>query len=114
MVQVYETVEIMLRNPEEVLNTMKQPEDTATAAGEIRRRFKRLNLNFVGKDRSLGKPASKEQKNSEENSSGQPFSSFFDGKSSLFSKKPPKPESISPAGKFPPPPPADESDWTMV
>lgn len=107
----------MLGNPEEVLNTMKQPEDTTSTAGEIKRRFKRLNLNFGGKDRNSGKPASKEQKNSEENpSSGQPFSSFFDGKSSLFSKKPPKPETISLAGKSPPPPPPplDESDWTIV
>lgn len=105
----------MLGNPEEVLNTMKHPENTTSAAGEIKRRFKRLNLNFGGKDRSSGKPASKEQKNSEENpSSGQPFSSFFDGKSSLFSKKPPKPETISLAGKSPPLPPLDESDWTMV
>lgn len=99
----------MLHNSEEVLKTMKQPEDTTTAASEIKRRFKKLNLNFGGKDR---KSASKEQKNAEENPSGQPFSSFFDGKSSLFSKKPPKPESISPAGKSPPPP--DDNDWTVV
>ncbi|XP_015899832.2 uncharacterized protein LOC107433094 [Ziziphus jujuba] len=110
--QVYETVEMMLHNSEEVLKTMKQPEDTTTAAGEIKRRFKRLNLNFGGKDRNSRKPAAKEQKNAEEKPSSQPFSSFFDGKSSLFSKKPPKPESITPARKSSPPP--DDNDWTVV
>lgn len=102
----------MLRNPDEVLKTMKQAEDAPTPTGEPKRLFKKLNLNFGGKDRHLRKPASKAQKNSDDNrSSGQPFSSFFDGKSSLFSKKPPRPGSMSPAEK---PTTLYENDWTVV
>lgn len=120
--QVYETVETMFQNPEEVLKMMKQPEESTTPSGEPKRRFKRLVLNFGGKDRQLKKSASKDQKNSTSPSS-QPFSSFFDNKSSLFSKKPPKPENASPV-ETPPKPentsPAekpsitDENDWTVV
>ncbi|XP_008226869.2 PREDICTED: rab3 GTPase-activating protein catalytic subunit [Prunus mume] len=120
--QVYETVETMFQNPEEVLKMMKQPEESTTPSGEPKRRFKRLVLNFGGKDRQLKKSASKDQKNSTSPSS-QPFSSFFDNKSSLFSKKPPKPENASPVETPPKPenaPPAekpsitDENDWTVV
>lgn len=108
--RVYETVEGMLRNPDEILKTLKQSEDAADPAGEPKRLFKRLNLNFGGKDRHLRKPASKEHKRPEENRNGQPFSSFFDGKSSLFSKKPPKPGSMSPAEK----PTLIENGWTVL
>ncbi|OMP04374.1 Rab3 GTPase-activating protein catalytic subunit [Corchorus olitorius] len=116
--QVYETVETMLLSPEDVIKTIKQAEDTATTengspAGELKRRFKKLGLNFVGKDKQQRKPPSKDQKNSDENSSSpsRPFASFFDSKSSLFSKKPPKPENVSHVDK---PPSMDESDWTLV
>ncbi|KAM6553862.1 hypothetical protein CsatB_014624 [Cannabis sativa] len=109
--QVYETVERMLHNPEEVLKIVRLAEDSPSSAGEPKRLFKRLNLNFGGKDRNLGKPASKEHKNSENRRRGQQFSSFFDGKSSLFLKRPPKSGSMSPAEK---PTTLDENDWTMI
>lgn len=100
----------MLLNPDEVLTTLKQPEETTAPAGETKRRFMRLGINFGGKDKHLRKPASDDQKGTEENPSRQPFSSFFDSKSSLFSKKPPKPET-TPAEK---PSCPDENGWTIV
>ncbi|KAB1215176.1 Rab3 GTPase-activating protein catalytic subunit [Morella rubra] len=104
--QVYETVETMLLNPDEVLTIMKQPDETMATAGEPKRLFKRLGFNFGGR-----KPASEDHKGAEENPNRQPFSSFFDGKSSLFSRKPPKPETIPPAEK---PLCPDEDGWTVV
>ncbi|XP_057980742.1 uncharacterized protein LOC131166311 isoform X2 [Malania oleifera] len=106
--QVYETMEMMVLNPDDILKTTKQPEETSSGAGELKRRFRRLSLTFGGR-----KPGGKDQKNSEETTTRQPFSSFFDGKSSLFSKKPPKPEadSASPADKSLCP---EENDWTVV
>ena len=101
-----------MRNPDEVLKTMKQAEDATTPAGETRRLFKRLNLNFGAKDRHFRKPPPKEHKSSDENRNGEPFSSFFDGKSSLFSKRSPspKPQSMSPAER----PNLVDNDWTVV
>ncbi|KAK6229743.1 Rab3GAP catalytic subunit [Theobroma cacao] len=112
--QVYETVETMLLSPDDVIKTIKQEETPAnengSPAGELKRRFKRLGLNFGGKDKQRRKPPPKDQKNSDENPS-RPFGSFFDSKSSLFLKRPPKPESLSLVDK---PPSLDESDWTLV
>lgn len=101
----------MLLNPEEVLRIMKQPEEAMapSPSSEPKRRFRRLTLNFGGKDRQLRKSASKDQ-NSQIPSS-QPFSSFFDNKSSLFSKKPPKPENASPVEKQSI---TEDNDWTFV
>lgn len=66
--QVYETVETILIYPEDCLKVINQSEET-TAIDEPKRRFKKLSLNFGGKDRPfLRKPA-------------------------LFSRKPPKPTS---------------------
>ncbi|XP_038691822.1 uncharacterized protein LOC119990075 isoform X2 [Tripterygium wilfordii] len=107
--RVYETVEKMLLNPEELLKTMKQAEETTLNIGEPKRMFKKLNLNFISKDRNARKQ--KDEKHSVESPTRQPFSNFFDGKSSLFSKKPPKPESSSPDDKTPCP---DDSEWTIV
>ncbi|XP_050218959.1 uncharacterized protein LOC126669514 [Mercurialis annua] len=105
--QVYETVEKILVNPEEVLRAVKQTEETtATGGSEPRRLLKKLGLNFGSKDRNLRKPSPRDDK-----SDGQPFSAFFDGKSSLFSKKPPKPESALVGDKTPCP---DDNDWTLV
>ncbi|KAL5583624.1 hypothetical protein UlMin_016066 [Ulmus minor] len=104
--QVYGTVETMLLNPEEALKSTKQPEDSPATAGEPKRIFKRLNLNFGGKERQLRKQSPKEEKKSENNRTSQPFSSFFDGKSSLFSRKPPKPAEKTPT--------LIENDWTIV
>lgn len=111
--EIYETVQAMVINPEEVIKIMKEPDETpttTTSSSEQKSRFKRLTLYFGGKD----KHSPKGQKNSEENNNPptrQPFSNFFDGKSSLFSKRPPKPESASPAEK---PFCSDENDWTIV
>lgn len=108
--QVYETVETMLLNPDEVLTMMKQPDEATATEGELKRRFKRIGFNFGGKDKNSRKSASNNQKDAEENPGRQPFSSFFDSKSSLFSKRPPRPETTSPAE----PPCPDENDWMVV
>lgn len=102
--QVYETVETMLLRPEEIL----KPEEPATPCGEPKSRFKRLSLIFGGKDKGQKKLPLEPQKKSDETPTRQPFANFFDGKSSLFSKKPPKPENATPSEK------PDESDWTIV
>ncbi|CAM8949693.1 unnamed protein product [Rhodiola kirilowii] len=114
--QVYETIETMLLNPEEVMKIMKQQEEAATTPGEQpKRRFRRLTMYF-GKDKQSKKPppSSKGQKAAEEPMS-QSFSKFFDSKSSLFSRKSPKPESVPafprPADK---PISSDDGDWTVV
>ncbi|KAF8009139.1 hypothetical protein BT93_J0201 [Corymbia citriodora subsp. variegata] len=109
--QVYETVEMMLLKPEEALKMMQPPEDTSITPGEPRRRFKRLSLIFGGKDRQTKEQETKNQKNAEENLSRQSFANFFDSKSSLFSRKPPKSGSASPAEK---PSCPVENDWTIV
>lgn len=71
--QVYETVETILVYPEDCLKVINQSEESTTV-DEPKSRFKRLNLNFGGKDRPfLRKPA-------------------------LFSRKPPKPTSTAPSG----------------
>ncbi|XP_022151309.1 uncharacterized protein LOC111019274 isoform X2 [Momordica charantia] len=93
--QVYETVETMMLNPEEILKTMKQPEESNMTASELKRRFKKLSLNFVGKDGQSRKSSPRNPNSNEKPSSPQPFSSFFDSKSSLFSKKTPKAETAS-------------------
>ncbi|KAI5674785.1 hypothetical protein M9H77_15149 [Catharanthus roseus] len=97
--QVYETVETMLLNPDEVIKTAV-PEESTTA-GEFKNRIKKLGSIFGGKDRQLVKPAQKEQKNTDENATRQPFSS-------IFSKKPPKPGNGSASDK------PVENDWTIV
>ena len=71
----------MLLSPEEVIKTIKQAEETPTMengspAGELKRRFKKLGLNFGGKDKQQIKPPKKDQTNSDENPS-RPFASFF-------------------------------------
>ncbi|KAF9672709.1 hypothetical protein SADUNF_Sadunf11G0072700 [Salix dunnii] len=109
--QVYETVETMFLNPEEVVKAARQMEDSITV-GEPKRRLKMLGLSFGSKEKNLRNP-SKDVKNSEENSSRQPFSSFFDGKSSLFLKKPPRPESVS-VGDKASCQDENENDWTIV
>ncbi|KAL7103441.1 hypothetical protein ACP275_08G179200 [Erythranthe tilingii] len=99
--QVYETVETMLLNKDEVINVTIHPEETA-AAGEMRNRFKRLSLIFGGKNKSSSKTPSKDSTNTEESSGRQTFS--------LFSKKPPKP-AASPSEK---PSGSVENDWTIL
>ncbi|MED6134724.1 hypothetical protein PIB30_117418 [Stylosanthes scabra] len=84
IVQVYQTVETMLLNPEEALKMMKQPEESA--ADEPKSRLKRIRLIFNGTEKLLRSPMFRDQMNSEEKPK-QSFSSFFEGKSLLFKKK---------------------------
>ncbi|KAG8365093.1 hypothetical protein BUALT_Bualt18G0068400 [Buddleja alternifolia] len=100
--QVYETVESMLLNQDELIKITVQNEEN-TGTSELRNRFKRLSLIFGGKSKSSSKTPSKDSKTTEESPLRQPFSS-------LFSKKPPKP-SASPSEK---PASSVESDWTIV
>ncbi|XP_010443107.1 PREDICTED: uncharacterized protein LOC104726039 isoform X4 [Camelina sativa] len=94
--QVYETVETMLLRPEEVLRSMKQPEDSPSSGSETKRRFKRLGFIFRGsKERKQTRVPSETEQKSTEPSPRQSFSSLFDGKSSLFGKRPPRPENVT-------------------
>lgn len=99
----------MLLNPEEALKLMKQTEESIAVTDEPKSRFKRLSLIFSSKDKALKKPVSKDQINDEEKTTRQSFSSFFETKSSLFSKKPPRSGCPSPSEK-----PPLETDWTIV
>ncbi|CAN1339835.1 Rab3 GTPase-activating protein catalytic subunit [Linum perenne] len=113
--QVYETMEAMLLNPDEVVKMMKQADD-ANTPGTVNKRssFLKLGLNFGIKDRNPKRPSPRCESSSEESPGRQqPFSNFFEGKSSLFSKnKPPKPGgAASPGDKTPS---AEENDWTLV
>ncbi|KAL3851197.1 hypothetical protein ACJIZ3_013079 [Penstemon smallii] len=99
--QVYETVETMLLNPDEVINITVQPEET-TSGGELRHRFKKLSLIFGGKSKNSSKAPPKDSNNTEESPARQTFS--------IFSKKPPK-HSASPSDK---PLSSVENDWTIV
>ncbi|KAG4161638.1 hypothetical protein ERO13_D01G068300v2 [Gossypium hirsutum] len=114
--QVYETVEKMVATPEEVMKTMKQAEETPTmengnAAGELKRRFKKLSLNFGGKDKQQQRNSPPKDQNNSDESSSRSFASFFDSKSSLFSKLSPKSENLSVIEKLRS---LEESDWTLV
>ncbi|XP_049374619.1 uncharacterized protein LOC125839664 isoform X1 [Solanum verrucosum] len=98
--QVYETVETMVLSPDEVIRITFQPEEPSAAPpNELKSRFKRLSLIFRNKD----KLSPRDQKNQEESPLRQPFSS-------MFSKKPPKPDSSSPDK----PVTSVENDWTIV
>ncbi|XP_013615901.1 PREDICTED: uncharacterized protein LOC106322438 isoform X1 [Brassica oleracea var. oleracea] len=91
--QVYETVETMLKRPEEVLRSMKQTtEESPSSGNETKRRFKRLGFIFRGKEGNQKRVPSETEHKSREQSPRQSFSSLFDGKSSLFAKKPPRPD----------------------
>lgn len=89
--QVYETVEMMLVKPEEVVKMMKQPEET-TPVGESRSRFKRLSFIFRSKDKNIDKLDTKMK----DNEAKLPRRKSFPF---LFSKKPPRPDTSSPAEK---------------
>ncbi|KAI3688523.1 hypothetical protein L2E82_46151 [Cichorium intybus] len=94
--QVYETVVMMVLNPDEFIRLTKhqQPEDTPTS-GEQKGRFRRLSFVFGNKD----KTPPKHPKNVEENPLRQSISS-------IFSKKPPKPGGASPI--------QNQNDWIDV
>lgn len=101
---MYETVEKMLLNPDKALKMMKHMEESTMttdepkrrfSTGEPKHRFKRFSHIFGGKDKLLT-PVRKDEVNDEEKQIRYSFSSFFDSKSSLFSKKPPKPGNLYP------------------
>ncbi|MCH93597.1 rab3 GTPase-activating protein catalytic subunit-like, partial [Trifolium medium] len=110
LVQVYETMETMLLNPEEALKMMNPSEESTATTGETKRRFKKLSHIFAGKDKLLSRSFLKDKINNEEKKIRQSFSSFFDKKSTLFSKKPPKDGKLSPAETTP----SLEDDWTII
>lgn len=109
--QVYETVEAIFLRPDDVMKAVKQSEDVNAAPEEPKPRFKKLTQMFGRKNRTR-KSSSEENNSTEDPPNRQPFSNFFDSRSTLFSKKPPKPENTQP--------PAnnssglDENDWTVV
>ena len=110
MAQVYETLEAMLMRPEDVIRMLKQPEDT-NAPEEPKHRFKKFTQIFGRMNRSK-KPGPEVQRNPEDSPIRSPLSNFFDGKSSFFSRKPPKPESPqSPVNR---PSGQDENEWTVL
>ncbi|KAE9596364.1 putative Rab3 GTPase-activating protein catalytic subunit [Lupinus albus] len=109
LVQVYETVETILLNPQESLNMIKLTEELAINTEEPKSKFKRLGLIFGGKDILLRKAISNDQINDEEKSILQSLSSFFESKSSLFSKKLTKSRCPSPEK-----PRSLITDWTTV
>ncbi|XP_010536669.1 PREDICTED: rab3 GTPase-activating protein catalytic subunit [Tarenaya hassleriana] len=101
LVQVYETVETMLSRPDEVMRSMKQTEESPVSGnGKGKNRFKRLGFIFRGKERGQKKQSEEEEeeggKGYEPSPNRQSFSSFLDAKSSLFSKRPPRPETQTP------------------
>lgn len=108
--QVYETVEMLVLKPDEVIKMIKQSttEMAQTPAGEPKGRFRRLIPAFGSKGKNSKEHDSKNC--SVETQTHQPLASFFDSKSSLFSKKPPRPGSSSPEKNRNP----DESEWTIV
>ncbi|CDY20791.1 BnaA02g09310D [Brassica napus] len=90
---VYETVETMLKRPEEVLRSMKQTtEESPSSGNETKRRFKRLGFIFRDREGNQKRVPSETEQKSREPSPRQSFSSLFDGKSSLFAKTPPRPD----------------------
>lgn len=112
-VQVYETIEAMFVRPNDVMKAMKPPEDTNSSAEEPKSRFKKLSQVFGRKNRSR-KSSSEESNSAEDIPTGrQSFSNFFDNKSSLFSKKPPKPENTQPSSNKESVG-TDENGWTVV
>ncbi|CAJ1964079.1 unnamed protein product [Sphenostylis stenocarpa] len=120
LVQMYEMVEKMLLNPDEAQKMMKLMEESTMTTGEPKRRmstgepkhrFKQISHIFGGKDKPLARSVRKEEVD-EKKLVRHSFSSFFDNsKSSLFSKKPPRPGNLL----YPVEQNLSlESDWTIV
>ncbi|XP_052178850.1 uncharacterized protein LOC127792412 [Diospyros lotus] len=104
--QVYETVEMMLLKPEEVMKMGNQPGETTPTASEPRRRFKKLSAIFG----NSGKP-SKEQKYEDTTTTTTITAPPRESISSIFSKKPPRPDALSAADK---PVSSVDNGWTVV
>nr|GEY35361.1 Rab3 GTPase-activating protein catalytic subunit [Tanacetum cinerariifolium] len=119
--QVYDTVVMMVSNPDEFIRLTKHRQgDDAPTAGEQKGRFRRLSFVFGNKDKNLGKTPPKDPKSVEENplrqSSENPLRQSFENPlrqsiSSMFSKKPPRAGSASPAEK---PVSSIQNDWIDV
>ncbi|KAI3686217.1 hypothetical protein L1987_79891 [Smallanthus sonchifolius] len=100
--QVYDTVVMMVLNPDELIRLTKH-DDTPTT-GEQKSRFRRLGFVFGNKDKNHGKTPPKDPKHVEENPLRQSLTS-------MFSKKPPKAGNASPAEK---PVSSIQNDWIDV
>ncbi|KAK1407020.1 hypothetical protein QVD17_38630 [Tagetes erecta] len=100
--QVYDSVVMMVLNPDEFIRLSKH-DDTPTS-GELKGRFKRLSFGFGNKDKIHGKTPPKDPKHVEENPLRQSLTS-------MFSKKPPKAGNASPAEK---PASSIQDDWIDV
>ncbi|KAJ3670457.1 hypothetical protein LUZ60_010781 [Juncus effusus] len=107
--QVYETIEAIAINPQEALTIVESEGKTE----EIKSGFRKINLNFITKDRGpLWKRAAKEEKNEKnEKQQSHVFSHLLEKKASLFSKRPSKSEKleIGPHDKN-----SLEDDWTIL
>ncbi|QCD78293.1 Rab3 GTPase-activating protein catalytic subunit [Vigna unguiculata] len=114
MYPMYEMVEKMMVNPDEAVKIVKMMEESSMSGsvpkrrmstGEPKQRLKQLSHMFGGKDKASSKSVWKEEVTDEIKLVRHSFSSFFDNsKSSLFSKKPPKPGNLY----------LVESDWTVI
>lgn len=94
---------MMVLNPDEFIRLTKhQHGDDTPSCGEQKGRFRRLSFVFGNKDKNKTPP--KDPKNAEENPLRQSFSS-------MFSKKPSRAGSASPAEK---PVSSIQSDWIDV
>ncbi|KAK9080668.1 hypothetical protein SSX86_000426 [Deinandra increscens subsp. villosa] len=103
--QIYDTVVMMVLNPDEFIRLTKQ-DDTPTSS-EQKGRFRKLSVMFGNtKDKNQGKTPPKDPKNVEEKEN--PLRQSL---TSLFSKKPPRAGSASPAEK---PVSSIENDWIDV
>lgn len=112
---------MMVSNPDEFVRFTKHRQgDDTPIAGEHKGRFRRLSFVFGNKDKNLGKTPPKDPKSVEENplrqSSENPLRQSFENPlrqsiSSMFSKKPPRAGSASPAEK---PVTSIQNDWIDV
>ena len=101
-------------HPKEAIMIMDQPEEAVS--GESKSLFKKLNLNFISKDRQLlRRKTSKDEKRDlkdekkPDEKHKQVFTNLFDKKASLFSRKN-RPNQV-PSSE---PESLDGSDWTIV
>ncbi|XP_072951923.1 uncharacterized protein [Typha angustifolia] len=105
--KVYETIEAIIVHPEDAIMITEQPDETSV---ETKGRFKRINLNFIGKDKQpFWKRAPKDEKKSDEKHMHL-FSHLLDKKVSIFSKKNPKLDGSSSSAVTT----LDENEWTIV
>lgn len=106
----------MLLKPDEVLKMINQGDELLTPSLLTEEpkggRFKRLIPVFGSKDKNSKEHESKSYCDDDDVSTRQPFSSFFDNKSSLFSKKLPRSGVTSPVDNKTTN--SEENEWTIV